>query len=388
MRIAYFDCYSGISGDMTIASFLDAGLDINTLRRELSGLKIKGYEIRSQKVKRNGLAGTSFVCITPKGIRHHRTLKEIQAIIDKSSLERKVKRLSKNIFDSIASAEAAVHGTAKKDVHLHEVGAIDSIIDIVGTAIAIDKLGIDEIYSSNITMGRTILSCEHGSIPIPGPASLELLRGVPVEISDIKAELVTPTGAGIIKAVSKGFGRMPMLKIDRIGYGAGTKELHEVPNMLRVVIGERESSFREDNIFVIETNIDDMNPQNFEYLFEKLFSGGALEAYTEPIQMKKSRPAFKLTVLSEPGKVKELSTVIFRETTSIGIRYHEVNRYKLDRRFVKAKTKYGDISVKLSSGPDDIMTATPEYDECAKLARQKGVPLKKVYEEAKAAVRV
>jgi uncharacterized protein (TIGR00299 family) protein len=387
MKILYFDCFSGIAGDMALGALIDAGLDVDILSRELKKLRIKGYELKASKVMRNALSGTKFDVIvkhSPSQARSHRSLVEILKLIDDSSLKSVVKESAKKIFNAIGAAESKIHGiNGKKSLHLHELGDTDSIIDIVGLAIAIDALCIDEIYSSPVSFGRTILNTKGGVLPAPSPASLEILKGAPVRISGVDSELVTPTGAGILKALSKGFGDMPQMKVSDIGYGAGTKSLSGIPNMLRVIIGETAAAFEKDKALVIETNIDDMNPQNFEYLFEKLLKEGALDAYTTVVQMKKSRPAFKLTVLSDRPKLEKLCSIIFSETTSIGIRYYEVDRFKLPRRMVKVGTRYGDIKVKLSKGPDDILTVSPEYEDCARLARSKKVPLKRVYEEAK-----
>lgn len=391
MRIAYFDCFSGIAGDMVLGALIDAGLDIKFLGKELKKLKIKGYELKKSKVRRGGLIGTKFsVIVKGDADKHaHRPLGEILKIIDKSLLSHKVKDVATKIFNNIGEAEAKIHGISdKKDLSLHELGDIDSIIDIVGTSIALDRLGIEEIYSSSIHFGRTLVNTRHGVLPTPAPAALELLKGVPSRISNIDAELVTPTGAGILKTLVKSFGEMPQMRVSRIGHGAGTQELKELPNMLRVMIGQLHAAFKKDRVFVIETNIDDMSPQHFEYLFEKLFKEGALDAYTTSIQMKKTRPAFKLTVLSTPAIFDKLCSTIFKETSTIGIRYHEQNRYKLDRELVNVDTGYGKVKVKLSRGPDDILTVSPEYEDCARLARSRKVPLKTVYDAAKRAVEV
>lgn len=391
MRIAYFDCFSGISGDMVLGAFIDAGLDINLLSKELKKLNLKGYELRSDKIRRGELCGTKFDCIVSNAstAHTHRSFNETLKLIDDSSLKGKVKETAKKIFEVIGRAESKIHGVSdKKKLHLHELGDIDSIVDIVGTAIAIDALGIDEVYGSIVNHGRTFVDTKAGTLPVPAPASLEILKGIPSRVLDIEAELVTPTGAGILKALAKGFGEMPQMKVSDIGYGAGTKEIAEIPNMLRVMIGEEKRAFKEDRIFVIETNIDDMNPQNFEYLFEKLLGEGALDVYTMPIQMKKSRPAFKLTVLASTQSLEKMCSIIFSETTSIGIRYYESNRFVLDRKIVKVNTKYGSCLVKMSKGPGDILTISPEYETCAKIARSKKVPLKKVFEEARRSVEV
>ena len=389
MRIAYFDCFSGISGDMTIAAFLDAGLSMARLTRELAKLKLKGYKLRKSKVMRGAIAGTKFDCITEgHGGHSHRSLKDILRIIDKSSLNGRVKSTAKRIFENIGAAEAKVHGVKSKDsVYLHELGELDSIIDIVGAAIAVDELGIDEIRSSSIRMGRTFVSTMHGTIPIPGPAALELLKGVPVDIVEIRSELVTPTGAGIIKTLSSGFGAMPRMKVSAIGYGAGSRDLKEIPNMLRLVIGETSPLFKSDVVTVVEANIDDMNPQYFEYAFERLFAEGALDVFITPIQMKKSRPAFKLTALCVPADKEKIAAIILDETTTIGVRFHDAGRSVLARETRKVKTEYGQISVKFSRGPGGIRKSYPEYEDCLRVAKIRHVPLRSVCEAASAAAR-
>ena len=386
---AYIDCFSGIAGDMMVGALIDAGLDFKFLAKELKKLKVGGYELKKTKVRRGGLAGIKFSVMIKEGRggHTHRTLGEILRLIDGSSLNRRVKDLSRAIFNNIGEVEAKIHGARdKNNVFLHELGGIDSIIDIVGTAIGIDKLGIEEVYSSAIHFGSTLVNTMHGVLPAPVPASLELLKGVPFRISDIDAELVTPTGAGILKTLVTSFGEMPQMRMSRIGHGAGTRDLKELPNMLRIIIGEEQAAFKKDNIFVIETNIDDMSPQHFEYLFEKLFKEGALDAYTTSIQMKKTRPAFKLTVLTAPPVFDRICSIIFKETSTIGIRFHEQSRLKLDREIVKVDTGYGKVRVKVSRGPDDILTASPEYEDCARLARSKQVPLKVVHDAAKMAI--
>jgi uncharacterized protein (TIGR00299 family) protein len=388
-KTAYLDCFSGISGDMTIGAFLDAGLGMKDLARSLGKLGLKGYELRAKKVMRGAIRGTKFDCVTKKAAHDHKPLKSILSLIDKSALNKKVKDMAKAIFLALGGAEAKVHGAGSVfDARLHELGETDSIIDIVGTAIALDLLDIEEVYSSAITMGRTVMPTKGGILPMPGPASLELLKDAPMRISNVDAELVTPTGAAILKVIAKGFGEMPQLKLTGVGYGAGQTDLGEVPNILRVLIGERAGAFAEDRVFVVETSIDDMNPQNFEYLFERLFREGALDVYVENIQMKKSRPAFKLTVLVEPPLLKKIAAVIFAETTTIGLRFREEARFKLKRTIVRVNTRYGSVNVKVSKGPDDIITISPEYEECAKMAFRKRIPLKAVYEEAKRLVKI
>lgn len=387
MKIAYFDCFSGISGDMTIAAFLDAGLSFDLLSKELAKLKLKGYKLKSSSVKRGAIACTRFDCVTEPSPHSHRSLKEINLLIDKSSLNGNVKKLSKEMFANLGRAEAKVHGNGRNhDVVLHELGDVDSIVDIVGVAIAVDLLEIGEICASKVSLGRTMVDTRHGKLPVPSPAALELLKGVPVAISEIGSELVTPTGAAILKTLVKNFGHLPQAEISSIGYGAGSKVLADRPNMLRIMIGESVSAFKEDTVCMIETNIDDMSPQHVGFVFEKLMEAGALDVYVTNIQMKKSRPAFKLTAMAPSSGLQRVAKAIFRETTAIGVRFYEVNRLKLERGFKKVRTSYGELNVKVSKGPGGLFTALPEYEECAALARRKNVPLRKVYDEAKACV--
>ncbi len=387
MRIAYFDCFSGISGDMVLGAFLDAGLSFKTLSEELAKLKIKGYSLKRSVVSRGGISGTRFECAFA-GRVHSRPLKEIFKAIEKSSLCERVKNTALSIFDNIGAAEARVHGIKNRgDVRLHELGSLDSIVDIVGTAISINELGIDEVQASSVSTGRGSVMTDHGRLPVPAPAALELLKGIPVNMGGPGYELVTPTGAAILKTLAKSFGDAPGMKIDRIGYGAGSRENDNgLPNMLRVAVGEAAVTFNEDSVCVIETNIDDMNPQGFEYLFERLFGGGALDAYITNILMKKSRPGFKLTVLAEHKDRDRIASVIFGETTTIGLRHYRMGRLKLERETVSVRTSKGTVGVKISKGPGGILTTSPEYEECVRLARKSGLPFKRIYDEAKAAV--
>ncbi len=370
-----------------LGAFLDAGLNFKILSDELAKLKIKNYRLKRSKILRGGISGTRFECITD-GDAHSRSIKEIISIIEKSSLKGKAKNTARNIFENIGAAEAKVHGIKKiDDIHLHELGSIDSIVDIVGTAIAFAELGIDEAYASPVTTGRGSVMTAHGPLPVPAPAALELLKSVPINIAGSGGELVTPTGAGILKTLSRAFGEPPGMTADLIGYGAGTRDNKDgLPNMLRIVVGEAAANFAEDSVYVIETNIDDMNPQNFEYLFERLFASGVLDAYITSVQMKKSRPGVKLTVLAECKDRDRIASIIFNETTTIGLRFYKTGRLKLKREMMNVKTCGGTVSVKISKGPGGILTASPEYEECAKLARKSGQPFKKIYDEAKATV--
>ncbi len=385
MKIAYFDCFSGISGDMVLGAFLDLGLPLERVKDGLSKLKLKGYEIGSRRVRRGSIYGRKFDCLVKNAKARrlsHRTLKDILQLIKESRLKITVKELAKYIFMVLAGAEAEVHGIKKiDDVHFHEVGDVDSIVDIVGTAIAVDELGIDKFYSSKVVLGQAYANTQTGILPVPSPATLSLLKGVPVSISRIDAELVTPTGAAILKSLASDFGEMPLMRLSGVGYGAGARDLKNVPNTLRILIGETATTHKHDRIKVIETNIDDMSPQLFDYLYDRLFKEGALDVFVTPVQMKKSRPGFKLTVLAEGHLLDRISDIIFGETTTIGLRYYEVERTKLERKTVKINTRFGPLRVKMSTRPDGADFALPEYDDCVKIARSQKVPLKVVYDE-------
>jgi len=387
VRIVYFDCFSGISGDMTLGAFLDAGLSMQVLSRELKRLKLGRYELRKSRVKRGALVGTKFDCIVKGHGHHHRTLGGILKLIDRSSLNKSVKNRAAAMFENLGRAEAKIHGIRRpSSVSFHEVGDIDSIVDIVGVSVAMDEMGIDDAAASIVNMGTGFACTAHGAIPLPGPAAVELLKGAPVRICDIDGELVTPTGAAILKTLVKSYGSMPVMKISTTGYGAGSKDFRRAPNMLRVLIGDSPPGNARDRVTAIETNIDDMNPQFFEYVFERLFDAGALDVYITDILMKKSRPGFKLTVLCEQDKIDKLCGILFRETTSIGVRFLEYDRFKLKRKIVNAKTRFGQVRVKVSKGPDGIRVVSPEYDDCVKIAWSKKIPLRKVYDEAKSKI--
>ncbi len=383
MTLAYFDCFSGISGDMTLGALVDAGVSIDALRAELAKLNVPGYELKAEKVTRSGIAATKVhVIIDPKG-QKTRHLSEILAIIESSSLSSTVKEKSGRIFKRLADAEAKVHGTTPDKIHFHEVGAVDSIVDNVGSVIGLELLGITEIMASAINVGSGTVKTAHGMLPIPAPATAELLRGIPFYQSATAFELTTPTGAVIISTLGSSFGPLPPMKVDRIAYGAGDKDFPGQPNVLRLMIGEAVTGHDEDTSFVIETNIDDMNPQVYDYLIEKLMQQGAQDAYLTPIIMKKGRPAVLLSVLMDKSKIDPLVDTIFRETTSIGVRIQEVDRKKLTREIREVTTLYGTIRVKISRQGDHISTVTPEYEDCRRIAEEKQVPLKQVLEEAK-----
>jgi len=383
MVIAYFDCFSGISGDMTLGALVDAGVSIDALRTDLAKLNLSGYRIKAEKVKRSGIAATKVRVLIDNQEHRERNLADILKLIEHSGLTTAIKQKSGMIFKRLAEAEAKVHGTTVDKIHFHEVGAIDSIVDIVGTVIGMELLSISQIMSSPVNVGSGSVKTSHGLLPVPAPATAELLKGIPFYESSTKFELTTPTGAAIISTLCVFVGRMPTMKMERIAYGAGDMDFPGSPNVLRLMIGEPTPAYEEDISIVIETNIDDMNPQIYEYVVERLMQQGAQDVYLTPIIMKKGRPAILLSALVDKSKASTVLDTIFRETTSIGVRIHEVGRKKLTRETKEIDTVYGKIRIKISNRVDEILTATPEYEDCKKIAEDKKIPLKKIIEEAK-----
>ena len=383
MTFAYFDCFSGISGDMTLGALVDAGVSIDVLRSELEKLDLPGYEITALKVMRSGISATKVhVCVEEKE-QPARHLSDIRAIIEASTLSPTIKLKSIRIFERLADAEAKVHGTTPDKVHFHEVGAVDAIVDIVGSVIGFEKLGITAMSASPVNLGSGTIKTSHGILPVPAPATAELLKDIPSYGSSIPFELTTPTGAVILSSLASSFGPMPRMKIACIAYGAGGRDIEGQPNALRLMIGEPAANYDEDTSVVIETNIDDMNPQVYGYLIEKLMEQGAQDAYLTPIIMKKGRPAILLSVLADRTETDALVDTIFRETTSIGVRIQETGRKKLLREINEVETQFGKIRVKISKRGEELLTITPEYEDCRKIAAEKQVPLKAVMEEAK-----
>jgi hypothetical protein len=383
MVIAYFDCFSGISGDMTLGALVDAGVSIDALRAELARLDLPGYKIKAEKVTRSGIAATKVDVIIDNKEHWERNLADILKFIESSGLATAIKQKSGMIFKRLAEAEAKVHGTTVDKIHFHEVGAVDSIVDIVGSVIGMELLGISQVMTSPINVGSGSVKTSHGLLPVPAPATAELLRGIPFYESSTKFELTTPTGAAIISTLCVFFGRLPTMKMERIAYGAGDKDFPGLPNVLRLMIGEPAPAYEADTSIVIETNIDDMNPQAYDYVVERLMQQGAQDVYLTPIIMKKGRPAILLSALADKSKADTLLDTIFRETTSIGVRIQEVGRKKLIREIKEIDTVYGKIRIKISKRGDEILTATPEYEDCKKIAEDKKIPLKQVMEEAK-----
>jgi len=387
MTIAYFDCFSGISGDMALGALVDAGVPLEVLHSELAKLGLPGYTLSAEQVKRSGLAATKVHVVLEEREQPARRLADIRDIINRSTLSPAVKQKSLGIFERLAEAEAKVHGTTAEAVHFHEVGAVDAIVDIVGSVIGLEHLGIGEIIASPVNVGSGSVHTAHGRLPVPTPATAELLKGIPLYSSSIAFELPTPTGAAIISTLADSFGPLPQLVVRRIACGAGNKDFPGQPNVLRLFVGESAPAYDEDRAVLIETNIDDMNPQIYDHLIDRLLQAGALDAYLAPLVMKKGRPGILLSVLSAKENADALLDIIFRETTSIGVRFQEVGRKKLSRELQDVRTPYGVVRVKVSRRGDEVLTVTPEYEDCRRIARERQVPLKTVMEEAITAAR-
>jgi uncharacterized protein (TIGR00299 family) protein len=387
VKIAYFDCFSGICGNMCLGALVDSGVPLKALEKELKNIPLQGYKLTSRKVNRSGIAATKVDVVVDKKYAGERKWKDIQKLVKESSLAPSIKKKGLSVFRSLFEAEAKVHGEPINKIHLHELGAIDCIVDIFGTLLGLEMLDIEAVYASAINLGSGTIYTSHGTLPVPAPATAELLRGVPVYSASDPFEKTTPTGAALIRFLAKGYGDMPAFIPEKTGTGAGGKDPASMPNVLRILIGETVGSTTRDGIMVIETNIDDMNPQIYEYVSERLFDAGALDVFLTQIMMKKMRPAVKLSVLCDREKMKEIIDIILRETTSIGVRYHETSRIKLERRIEKIETGYGTVRVKISGAGKRHLTVTPEYEDCREISTTKKIPLSEVIEAAKAAAR-
>jgi len=384
MKLAYFDCFSGISGDMTLGALLDAGCDLAQLRADLRALPLPGWELSAEKVWKNGMAATH-VRVKTEDQQKHRSLSVILEILKNSQLAASVRDRASAIFQKLGEAEARVHDVPLEKIHFHEVGAVDAIVDIVGACIGFDALGIEKFACSPLNVGGGTVKMAHGVLPVPAPATANLLQGKPTYSSGVQLELVTPTGAAIAATLCDSFGPQPSMSVSAIGYGAGTADLEGQPNVLRLMVGEAAEKTvpgYDQEITVIEANLDDMNPQIYGYFQEKALAAGALDVFTAPVQMKKNRPGTLLTVLCQPADAQALMSLIFAETTSFGVRTHAAQRRVLPREFVNVATQFGKVRVKLSRVNGRILHVAPEYDDCRKLAEEKNVPLQQVISEA------
>lgn len=382
MKTLYFDCFSGISGNMIIGALVDAGVPLDNLRNELNKLSLGGYELSCEPVQKRGIQATYFNVILPEAknipFRHY---KDIVTLLKQSSLNSAVKELAQKIFKRLAEAESKIHNCPLEEVHFHEIGAIDTIIDIVGVSYGINYLGIEQFFASPVHVGSGIIDCAHGQMPIPAPATAELLKESVFYSTEIKGELVTPTGAAILTTLTNHFGPLPSFKCEKVSYGAGTWEL-KIPNVLRIYIGETIDISREtDYATIIETNIDDMNPEFYSYIMEKLFEAGAVDVYLTPIYMKKNRPGSLLTIISTLPDQKPLLDILFAETTTLGIRMYTTQRLKQVKTFQTVDTPYGPVKVKLGFVGNKLLNFAPEFEDCRKLAEKTNIPLKEIYQE-------
>lgn len=415
-RVLYFDCFSGASGDMVLGALLDAGLPLEELRRALGSLAIDGASVSATRVLRAGVSATKFIVEdktahsqphsrgrdhahghdhthdrghsheaahtrAPAAVAHdhgHRSLADINTLIERSALSAKSQTRAKDLFHRLGEAEAAIHQIPIENIHLHEVGALDSIIDIVGAVFALEWFAADRIISSPLNVGGGMVNSAHGLFPVPAPATVTLLAGAPVYSSGVQHEMVTPTGALLVTGYATSFGPVPAMTVDRVGYGAGERDLPGTPNVLRVLVGESSDQASTERIVVLECEIDDMNPQIFGPVMDQLHAAGALDVYLSSVQMKKNRPGTLLTILARPEQRQALMAIVFRETTTIGVRYHDVTRERLERDIVAIQTPLGTVRFKVARLGGEIMNAAPEFDDCVRIATERGLPVKDV----------
>jgi len=392
MRVVYFDCFAGVSGDMTIGAQLDLGVDLESLKKQLSSLELEGYEIKSRRVQRSGISAAKFDVEIDQRKQPARSLADIRSIIASSSLSDTTKWRSIAVFERLADAEAHVHGTTPDEVHFHEVGAVDSIVDTVGAMIGFELLGVDRFYCSPLRLGSGLIDTEHGRLPIPAPATAELLRGAPVYAGEIEGEFVTPTGAAIVATLCEEFGALPRMSISKVGYGAGSRDPRNFPNALRLIVGEMPEAMdaisnSDESVVVVETNIDDMNPQVYGFVMERAFALGALDVFMIPVQMKKDRPGVLLTVLCKPADAETMIDLLLSETTTLGVRYYNANRRVLGRVIETVDTEYGAVRIKVARDGARTLHFQPEYEDCARLAIDSKAPLVEVQAAANAAYR-
>ncbi len=379
MKTAYLDCFSGISGDMFVGALLDAGLSFDKLKDILGSLPLDSYSLEMKREKRQELTGTRFIVRPDEKGHSHRGLRDIKGIIGKGDLSDGVKETCLRIFESIALEEGKIHNLPPDEVHFHEVGGVDSIIDIVAAAFGVEFLGISSISASSLPLGSGFTETGHGRIPIPAPATIALLKGVPVYDSGLRHELVTPTGAALVKEFASSFGAMPPMIVEGVGYGAGSRDLPDRPNLLRIIIGKEHTEGQTDTVVILDANLDDANPEWLGFMMDRLFVAGALDVYFSPIQMKKNRPGIHVQVIGSPHKKDVLMDTLFRESATLGIRFRYSSRKTLERSQVEIDSPWGKMSVKKVVWPDGSSSIQPEYESCRKIAEEKGLPLKEIY---------
>jgi len=382
MTTAYFDCFSGISGNMILGALVDLGVTVDELREELGALSLGQYSLQARRVMKQGISGI-YVEVRTESDEGGRTLGDVLGLIDESHLSEDIKERSKRIFVRMGEAEAKVHDRELQAVQLHEVASIDTVVDVVGTLLGMKMLGIEEVTCSPLSLGKGWVECRHGWLPVPAPMTAELVRGVPVRSTNIEAELTTPTGAAIVTTLASHFGDMPLLRVQGVGYGAGEMKLG-VPNLLRVLVGEpvgQAEGYESERLVVLETNIDDMNPEFYEFIMERLLECGALDVFLTPIQMKKSRPGILLSVMARQDTAGKLLDILLDESTTLGVRIVEKQRFCLPRFSHRVETRFGEIRVKVAYRGDSVVRAVPEYEDCKKVAYDHNVPISRVYAE-------
>ena len=385
MKTIYFDCFAGASGDMILGAMVAAGVNPDLLAQQLKLLNVEGFNVQFKQVTRAGL-GATYAVVETAHEHEHRHLSDILKIIDNSALSAGVKKRASQIFTRLAEAEAHVHNEPVEKVHFHEVGALDAIVDVIGACVCFELLGIERFVSSPIHVGSGFVQMEHGQFPVPPPAVAELLKGVPFYSTEIKGELLTPTGAAIITTMSEQYGPMPNMESSTVAYGAGTRQYEHFPNVLRVFVGETLGAEPHlERLLMIETNIDDLSPQVLGHVMDQAFELGALDCYFTPVQMKKNRPGILLSVLCEQQLKNQLMQLLFKETTTLGVRTYEVERRALERTTVRVETPYGPIDVKVARLNGQVVNEMPEFEQCRRAAKESGVPLKRVEEAVRIA---
>ena len=386
-RVVYFDCPSGASGDMILGALVDVGVSVEALRSELGKLGLAGWTLEAREVRRGAFRATKVDVAVERAGHAHRGLGDIVRLLESSRLAPAIVAGAMRIFRRLAEAEARVHGTTVDAVHFHEVGAVDAIVDVTGAVIALQLLGAGAVHVSALPVGGGVVDTAHGRMPVPGPGTAELLRGFPVIDGGVQAELVTPTGAAILTTLAAGAGRLPAMTIERVGYGAGTADRPELPNVLRCFVGAVAAGGATETVAQVETTIDDMSPQLYEPLMDRLFEAGALDVFLTPVVMKRSRPGTVLTALCPPERVGDLSRVLFEESSTIGVRWSEVARARLEREMVTIPTAYGALPFKVSRLGGRVVTVTPEFAEVVRVAREKSLPVREVLDQARADAR-
>ena len=386
MKTAYLDAFSGLGGDMMVGAILDCGADLAEFEHALKTMPIAGYRLSTRRKTLSGISALKFdVAVTERQPERH--FGEIRALIEASKLGATIKHRASSIFEALAVAEAKIHNTTPDRVHFHEVGAVDSIIDIVGTAWGLEQLGIHDVIVSPLPMGNGFARSQHGIIPVPAPATAELLSGFPLKIGDGAHEMVTPTGAAIVRALARPAAMPLKFDVDKIGYGAGERELEDRPNVLRLMVGQERAMYNSDEMIEIAANIDDLSPQIYDHVMNRLFEAGARDVTLTPTLMKKGRPAVTLGVIAEAARRHAIAEIIFDETSTIGLRFHVVERLKLHREIREVETRWGKVRVKVSGANHTHATISPEYDDCRRIAAEHKIPLRLVMDEARDAAR-